>query len=335
MTTTIVTTLRHPGRPSRRPLTLPFPPATAAPGWRLSRVVAFALSVACALAAVPAAAQPVFRADEDLAFDRPEAWAMKYYASVSLASGFGVPVEREPGSVDFAFEVGWIPSLEGDEARVGFRGTKQEDLDKAPVLARPRLTVGLPARFTLELGWVPPVEVFDAKPNLVTVALGRPLWVGRAWRAGARLHGQAGTIESDITCPDEVAARGLDDLDGNPFGCEEPSEDEVDLSYVGLELSAERDGGGDWIPYGAVGVSSLDMEFQVDAVTRGFRDLSLLTASGTQWHAVTGLRWLGRPRTSFGVEVFYSPLRVERVEGAGAETDALVNVRGLVSYRLR
>jgi hypothetical protein len=292
-----------------------------------------ALAVTALLAALPATAQPVFRADEDLAFDRPEAWAMKYYASVSLASGFGVPAEREPGDVDLAFEVGWIPSLEGEEARVGFRGTKQEDLDKAPLLARPRLTVGLPARLTLELGWVPPVEVFDAKPNLVTVALGRPLFVGHTWRAGARLHGMAGTIESDITCPNEIAGR--DDPDANPFRCEAPSEDEVDLSYVGLELAVERAAGGVWVPYGAVGVSSLDLEFQVNAVTGGFRDLSRLTASGPQWHAVAGLRWQGRPRTTLGAEVFYSPLEVERVDGGGTETDPLINVRALVSYRLR
>lgn len=299
---------------------------------RAATIPAAALALAILLAAASASAQPVFRADEDLDFDRPEAWAMKYYSLVSLASGFGVPAEREAGDVDLAFEVGWIPSLEGDEARVGFRGTKQEDLDKAPVLARPRLTVGLPARFTLELGWVPPVEVFDAKPNLVTVALGRPLYVGRAWRAGARLHGQAGSIESDITCPNELAGR--DDPNVNPFRCEAPSEDEVDLSYVGLELSAER-AAGTWIPYGALGISSLDLEFQVDALTGGFRDRSLLTASGPQWHAVAGLRWQGRPRTTLGAEVFYSPLEVERAEGGGAETDALVNVRALVSYRLR
>jgi hypothetical protein len=292
-----------------------------------------ALALAALLTAPPATGQPVFRADEDLAFDRPEAWAMKYYASVSLASGFGVPAERAPGDVDFAFEVGWIPSLEGDEARVGFRGTKQEDLDKAPLLARPRLTVGLPARFTLELGWVPPVEVFDAKPNLVTVALGRPLFVGHVWRTGARLHGMAGTIESDITCPDEIAGR--DDPDVNPFRCEAPSEDEVDVSYVGLELAVERAAGGAWVPYGALGVSSLDLEFQVNAVTGGFRDLSRLTASGPQWHAVAGLRWQGRPRTTLGAEVFYSPLEVERVDGEGSETDPLVNVRAVVSYRLR
>lgn len=292
-----------------------------------------ALAFAASLAAPPAAAQPEFRNDEDLEFDRPEAWAMKYYASVSLASGFGVPAERQPGDVDLAFEVGWIPSLEGDDARVGFRGTKQEDLDKAPVLARPRLTVGLPARFTLELGWVPPVEVFDAKPNLVTAALGRPLFVGHAWRAGARLHGMAGTIESDITCPDEIA--GLDDPGANPFRCEAESEDEVDVSYVGLELAAERDAGGAWVPYGALGISSFDLEFQVDAVTGGFRDLSRLTASGPQWHAVAGLRWQGRPRTTLGAEVFYSPLEVERVDGGGSEVDPLVNVRALVSYRLR
>lgn len=292
------------------------------------------LALAAVLAPAASSAQPVIRDDEHLDFDRPEAWAMKYYSMVSLASGYGVPPAREPGDVDFALEVGWIPSIEGDDARVGFRGTKQEDLDKAPILARPRVTFGLPASFTLELGWVPPLEVFDAKPNLFTVALGRPLYRGAAWRTGIRLHGQAGTIESDITCPDEVAAAG-DDLDRNPFGCEAPSEDEVDLSYYGVELTAERDAGGAWVPYAGLGLSELDMEFQVDAFTNGFHDLTHLTASGSQWHAVAGLRWEGLARSAVGVEVFYSPLDVERVEGAGSETDELVNVRAVVSYRVR
>lgn len=316
------------------------PTATDPTSRRPSRPAATTLALAAAVAilllagAPRSSAQPVFRGDEELDFDRPEAWAMRYYAAVSLASGYGVPAAREPGAIDLSFEVGWIPSLEGEDARVGFRGTKEEDLDKAPILARPRLTLGLPAHLTLELGWVPPIEVFDAKPNLLSVALGRPLFHGVAWRAGARLHGQAGTIESDITCPDEVAARG-DDPSGNPFGCEEPSEDEVDLTHYGVELSAERDTGGAWVPYFAVGVSRLDLEFQVDALTGGFRDLSLLTTSGSQWHAVTGLRWQGRQRTSLAAEVFYSPLSVERVEGMGAESDPLVNVRAMATYRFR
>ncbi|HUO86565.1 MAG TPA: hypothetical protein VM617_04175 [Thermoanaerobaculia bacterium] len=279
-------------------------------------------------------AQPVVRADERLAFDRPEAWAMRYYAAVSLASGFGVPAARRPGSLDLALEVGWIPSLEGEEARVGFRGTKQEDLDKAPLLARPRLTVGLPARTSLELGWVPPVDVFDAEPNLVTLALGRPLLEGGTWRAGARLHGQTGMIRSDITCPGEVAARG-NDPDANPFGCEAPSRDEVHLSYYGVEVSTERDAGGAWVPYLGLGVSRLDLEFQVDAQTGGFRDLSRLTTSGSQWHAVAGLRWLAAERSDVSFEVFYSPLSVERRPGAGAESDALLNLRTMLRYRLR
>lgn len=302
----------------------------------LTRLAAAAVLVAALGVAPAAGAQdvPVLRDDEDLDFDRPEAWAMKYFAMVSMASGFGVPAAREPGDVEFAFEVGWIPEIDDEDARVGFRGTKQEDLDKAPLMARPRVTFGLPASWSLELGWVPPLEVFDAKPNLVTAALGRPLFQGAAWRTGIRLHGMAGTIESDITCPNEVAAAG-DDLERNPFACEETSEDEVDLSYYGVELTAERDGGGDWVPYAGVGISELDMEFQVDAFYNDLHDLSLLTASGSQWHGVAGLRWEGLERAAVGLEVFYSPLEVERVEGAGSETDELLNVRALVSYRVR
>ena len=44
------------------------------------------------LGATPAAqAQGVIDVTEELDFDRPESWAMKYFASLSLLTGMGVP----------------------------------------------------------------------------------------------------------------------------------------------------------------------------------------------------------------------------------------------------
>jgi len=39
-------------------------------------------------------------------------------------------------------------------------------------------------------------------------------------------------------------------------------------------------------------------------------------------------------RLSVGVDVFYSPLSVQRSLGAPAQNDGLFNVRGLFTYRL-
>ena len=47
-----------------------------------------------------ASAQEVFAPRQDLDFDRPESWAMKYFASASLCSGLGTPRDSVPGSIE-------------------------------------------------------------------------------------------------------------------------------------------------------------------------------------------------------------------------------------------
>ena len=94
--------------------------------------------------------QPAW-AKENLDSDRPEAWAMNYYSSISLLSGLGTPFSRDPGSIEIGAEIQWIPQLSKSMRRVGFNGIKEEDLNQAPIFARPRLTIGLPWRTALTL----------------------------------------------------------------------------------------------------------------------------------------------------------------------------------------
>src|SRR5512134_658776 len=68
---------------------------------------------------------------EQLSFNRPEAWALKYFASATLMSGLETPRTRDPWSVSFGAEIGWLPSVSDSQRFVGFNGTKQEDLNKA------------------------------------------------------------------------------------------------------------------------------------------------------------------------------------------------------------
>lgn len=66
---------------------------------------------------------------------------------------------------------------------------------------RPRLALGLPNGFGVELSYLPPLSVADATPNLGSAAL----WYGRrvssTVRLTARLHGTIGTVTGPITCP--------------------------------------------------------------------------------------------------------------------------------------
>lgn len=95
------------------------------------------------------AAQIVIEFTDDLEDTRPEAWAMKYFTAVSLLCGMGSPEERKPGSLELALEGGWVPSLSDEEQRTAFDGRTRDDLNKTSVFGRPRLTIGLPNKFSL------------------------------------------------------------------------------------------------------------------------------------------------------------------------------------------
>ncbi len=312
-----------------------------APSRRRARAApALAFAALAAAFAVPAAGQepPVLDVTEELSFDDPESWAMAWVGSVTLLTGFGVPAPLDPGALELGLEAGWVPSLSAEQRRVGFGGTKVEDLNRTPVIGRPRLTVGLPGGFALTGAWIPPVEIDDVETNLFALALARELWAGDRSRGGLRLYGQTGTVEGAITCTPEDAA-GAPGSEANPFGCEAPSNDELTLTYWGLELSLAYRAAGGSEPYLAAAVNRFDNEFQVDAFTFGFHDRTLLLAEGTAWSVAAGLvRPLG-DRGRLAGEVFYTPLDVRRLdaefEPRPAETDELLNVRLLLSWRLR
>lgn len=290
------------------------------------------------LAAAPAAGQEVFAPRTDLDFEEPEAWAMAWFGSITLLGGFGVPETLAPGELELGLEAGWVPSLSEDERRVGFGGTKVEDLNRTDAIGRPRLSVGLPGGFTLTGAWLPPVEIDDVESNLFSLALGRLLYSGPSWRAGLRLYGQTGTVEGAITCTAADAAGG-DDLDRNPFGCEAPSDDEMTLTYYGVEVTTAYRTAGGTEPYVAAAINRFDNEFQVDALTFGFRDRSLLLSDGTTWSVAAGAAHPIGERGRLAGELFYTPLDVQRLddelEPLPEETDELLNARLLLSWRFR
>ena len=289
------------------------------------------LLVLLAVIAPPAAAQ-VIDDVEELAWDRPEAWAMKYFNSVSLLTGLGPPRTREPWSIELGLEAGLIPHLDEDQRRIGFGGAKVEDINRVPVLVRPRLTVGLPARFSLDVGWVPPVEIDGATSNIVGVALERPLYESGPWAFGIRAYGQLGRVSGDFTCSEDEAGFPPGSPE-NFWGCEEPSDDELTLDHAGAALT-----GGYRIKtidlHWGVAATYMDMEFQVDAVTFGIVDRTLLLADGWTWSVNGGASWRLGSRTSLSAEVFYSPLSVVRPPSTVQDNDPLLNVRTMLRFDL-
>jgi opacity protein-like surface antigen len=298
-------------------------------------VLALGMALAVASAA-PARAQSVVSEAETLDFDRPESWGMKYYVSLALLTSMGVPEKRAAGSVDLGFEGSYVPQMNDDERRIGFNGTKLEDVNKTPFFGRIRGSLGLGRGLALELGYTPPLEVGGAKPNILALALGRSFDLSPTWRLGVRGYGQIGTIEADITCSaDEVAAG--DDVQQNPFQCVEPSQDESRHKLIGLELVAGRGGDSRFKPYVGLGLSYMDLEFQVNALYSDglVEDHNLQLTSGTTVSASAGLTFEANERWRVTAELFYAWLSVTRPPATTSGNEGVFNGRMFVSYRIR
>jgi hypothetical protein len=278
-------------------------------------------------------AQETIEVTEELDFDRPESWGMKYFASLGLLTGMGVPERLGPGGIVLGFEGGLVPQLSDERRRIGFNGTKLEDVNKTRLFGRLRGALGLSDNHLLELAYTPPFEVGGARPHLFALSVGRPFALSPSWQLGLRAYGQAGTIEGDVTCSaDEVAAGP--DPNRNPFGCEEPSNDSLKQRMVGVEVSTAYTVGR-WRPYVGAALNYMDLEFQVDARYAGIRDRTLQLTDGVTVSVTTGVGFALSERWRLSAELFYSWLSVNRPPGTSTQNDGFLNGRFLVAYRIR
>jgi hypothetical protein len=271
---------------------------------------------------------------QQIDFNRPESWALKYFTAVSTFTALGPPVVREAGSIDLGLEGGWIPSLSESQRRVGFDGTAVEDLNRSPLFGRPRLTVGLPLGFSVEGAWVPPVGINGQRSNLLSAALERPFVVADSLTLGFRLYGQIGHSKGDFTCPSDVVSQPPGST-GNPKSCDAASKDSATLNNVGLALTGGVKLGGGGAVHFAVGGTYNDLVFQVGAVTAGVSDNTRLATHGWTGWVAAGAGWPLGKGASFAAEAFYSPLSVVRPPQQMAQNDGLFNVRAILRLHIR
>jgi hypothetical protein len=278
--------------------------------------------------ATTAYTQPLIEATEELDFDEPESWAMKYFASLALFTGMGVPEAMGPGKISIGFEGATVPQLSEDQRRVGFGGVKVEDLNRTNFFGRVRGRIGLSESLSLELGYLPPIELNGTKPHMFSVAVGRPFSVGEAVQIGVRGYGHFGSIEGDITCSES-------DLEGeNPYDCVAPSNDDLSQRAFGAEITSGF-GSGPFRPYVGFAVNFLDLEFQIDALHSGVHDRTLQLTDGTTVYINGGATYAAGEKWRIGGELFYSPLSVVRPPETSSQNDALFNFRFLVAYQIR
>ena len=288
----------------------------------------------CVLPASPAAARS--SGESRLASDAPEAWAMFFYASAASFAGVGTPRQRELWSVEAFLDLGDIPHLGPDERTVGFDGTKQEDLNKAPLYGRPGLTLGLPWDVSFSIGYIPPVKVFGLRANLVSMAIERPLLQHGPWSSGLRVHTQFGQVRGAYTCPGRVL-KFEPGSDGNPYGCEQESNDTAIQRTLGFEMSGSYriDSLYRAEPYLILGANYLNTEFHVHGLEFGEKDRTRLAADTWALSLGGGITIPVGDRVHLGLGVQYVPLYVAQPPDPRSESDSMIQVRGEISYRLR
>lgn len=278
-----------------------------------------------------ARAQTIVRYDENLAADRPEAWAMNYVAASTLMSGFGETPALAPWELAITAELGNVPRLSEAQQRVGFNGNKPEELNKSPLFGRARLLLGLPGAWVAELGYTPPLSINGAQPrDLLALAIGRRLVEHGRFGLSMRLFGQHGRAHGDITCPARLAS--VVDRQQNPYGCQAPSDDQIALNYYGAELTSGWTSG-PWHAHASLGAVRTELAVQVNALTYGVNDRSRLRARGVLPFATLGASRGLDAHWNVGMEVLYVPLRVRRGFDAAVENDPLTSLRLQLRYR--
>lgn len=270
----------------------------------------------------------------ELDFDDPEAWTLKFFSSASLLTPIGGVQTRETGQLDLAFEALSVPHLDTEQRTVGFDGLKTEDLNRSPVWGRLRVGVGVGGGVGVELGWLPPIEVDGAEANIVSLAIERRFSLGPRWGVGLRAFGQRGEVEGDLTCGRQEA--GIPPgSPGNEFGCQEVSQDSLDIDQLGIGVTLDWHSGRRVGTHFGASVQEHDMEFQVDALTFGLRDRTLLRADGSTVSLTAGASYELRERWTLAGELFYSPLDRRDRQTLPVESDDLLNFRALLRWRVR
>lgn len=245
----------------RRPRPLP-----AAGPARSARIGAWAAATAAAIACAiaPAAAQCIPPANSN------EAKLLAFYSAPIAFSPDAAPEVLAAGAVRLSFEVEPMPTPDPSIEQTGYCfSSKSEHTRLSPIFGRPRVTVGLPAGFSVEASYVPPIHLYDADPQLGSFALAHAQrlraqpWGGRLTLL-IRAHGTVGQVRGPITCP----ARGLQTEDpGSPCFGTVPSRDTFHPYMVGGEATLSfATAGGRLAVYAGGGANVLRPRFQVGFV---------------------------------------------------------------------
>ena len=274
--------------------------------------------------ALLALASPALRAQERAVerrdFSDGQGKLMGFYSAGLTFTPVVAPRARSRGELGVGLELAYVPRLDADQRRVG---DKPESTNLAPIFPRPRVTYALTDAVVVEGSWIPPVEFFDVKANVASLAVAWTSPLRGALRLSPRFAGTIGTVEGAITCFEELAERGLDLAIYYDQVCyARESVDRFEPRHVLLELMAgwER-AGARLTPYAGVGARGDWTRFDIGVIRDdGTRDPDqpLLELRAVRPYGVAGATFRAAERARATVELLYAPgsLVTVRVHGA-------------------
>lgn len=139
--------------------------------------------------------------NENFEITSPEGWAMAFMNASAQNLGQKPPRSVNIGDVSISAELSSIPHLSKEQQRIGFGGSKDEDLNKTPAFGRLRANFGLSGNINAELSWTPPLKINNSKPNdLWGAALSKPIFNNETIGLGLRFFILRGDVIASVTC---------------------------------------------------------------------------------------------------------------------------------------
>lgn len=248
----------------------------------------------------PAAAQDCFPATNS---NEAEVFAI---FSVPLAFSPAGQVGGLPGgAVRAGLEVAALPNIDSRTATplTCRPGKGPENVNLLPLLPRPRVSIGLPSGFMLELSWVPPIRVEGVKANLFGIALGRRFPVTPAIALLLRGHASLGNIHAPITCDDKALADPASECFGG-----HRSDDAYRPNIFGADLTAAWAAARRVDLFLGVGYNVLHPRFRVNFTnSAGDTDRRRVIVDLSRGVAFGGLTWSATPRMAVSGEAYVAP----------------------------
>jgi hypothetical protein len=252
----------------------------------------------------------------------PEAKLMLYYSSTLAFSPLGaspvtgresaiaVGAGRRMARAEASVELSYLPRLSAAQRTT--ESDKPESTNLAPLFARPRLAVRLPAGIGLEASWIPPVRVFDVRANLIAGGVSRSFAPTPRTRVTPRASFLSGRVEGAITCNRDTRNRGAALATYFAFVCHgNNSRDFFEPGHVSAELLVSRlFGSGRWEPYVSAGARGERTRFDIGVIRPdGSRDPDnpVLEVRSARGYAAAGASWRGARGTRLAAELYYAP----------------------------